>query len=297
MNKNPLVSILVANYNNGPYLEECIESIVNQTYRNIEILIRDDASTDNSMDVIKMLANKYSNIKTFQNKGNKKVAYTFRTLIEDSEGELCAMVGGDDTIDKNAVKILVEKHVENLSKSIVYSTHYLCDSDLNVIKISPYPRAIPEGENHMTCPGISSLAMFKKENYNRTEGISDDFHVAVDQDFYFKMEETGNTLFVNLPLYYYRRHNKSVSNDHVKAFKYHLMAIERAIKRRKKTFEQNNVKYLNTLDLNVLKNRFKKQSKFKKIFNGYYLVQIKYIFRQRKYIWKEFKELIHRYKF
>ena len=62
--KNLKVSVLIANYNNEKYIPDCIESIKNQTYKNIEIIFHDDCSTDNSLKVI----NKYKNIKIIKNK-------------------------------------------------------------------------------------------------------------------------------------------------------------------------------------------------------------------------------------
>ena len=64
ISKEPLFSVLVANYNNGRYLEECLKSIFNQTYKNWEIIIVDDFSTDNSHDVYKKYQGELLNGKT-----------------------------------------------------------------------------------------------------------------------------------------------------------------------------------------------------------------------------------------
>ena len=63
----PLVSVLIANYNNGAYIENAIMSIVNQTYVNWEVIIVDDASTDNSWEIITKFAETYPNIRCYQN--------------------------------------------------------------------------------------------------------------------------------------------------------------------------------------------------------------------------------------
>jgi hypothetical protein len=79
-------------------------------------------------------------------------------------------------------------------------------------------------------PIISHFATFKRKNYLQTSGISPWLHKAVDKDLYYKLEETGPTLFVNQPLYYYRHHQNSISlneNSNI-AYQYHL-AIKASI--------------------------------------------------------------------
>ena len=63
LNKNPLVSVIIANYNNAVFLDQCIKSILNQTYKNIEIIVVDDKSTDNSIDELYKYKNKIKIIK------------------------------------------------------------------------------------------------------------------------------------------------------------------------------------------------------------------------------------------
>ena len=69
LDKNPLVSVIIVNYNNAPLLDQSVKSILCQTYKNIEIIVVDDKSTDNSIDEL----NKYKkNIKIIKNKKKKK---------------------------------------------------------------------------------------------------------------------------------------------------------------------------------------------------------------------------------
>ena len=74
---HPLFSVLIANYNNGKYLMEAIESVRQQTYTNWEIILVDDASTDNSKDIYRELEND-SRIHIFYNEQNKGCGYTKR---------------------------------------------------------------------------------------------------------------------------------------------------------------------------------------------------------------------------
>ena len=75
MKNTPLFSVLISNYNNGQYLQETIESVKAQDYTNWEIIIVDDLSTDNSIEIYKKYAND-NRIKIYYNTENKGVTYT-----------------------------------------------------------------------------------------------------------------------------------------------------------------------------------------------------------------------------
>ena len=91
-------SIIIPNYNKGIYVEECLNSVVNQTLKNIEIIFIDDGSTDNSIDIVK----KYSNIKLLQT--NRLQAGGARNLgIKNASGEYIVFLDSDDYLTNNNV--------------------------------------------------------------------------------------------------------------------------------------------------------------------------------------------------
>ena len=96
--KNPLVSILIPSFNHEAYIAEAIESCLNQTYRNIEILILDDGSTDRSPIIIAEYANRYSNRIRFYQHENSGVAITINKLIDLSQGEYLSLMASDDIL-------------------------------------------------------------------------------------------------------------------------------------------------------------------------------------------------------
>ena len=68
--KKTLVSVLIPTYNSAEFIKDCVESIINQTYKNIEIIIVDDTSTDKTFDILKRLAKQDKRIRLFQNRTN-----------------------------------------------------------------------------------------------------------------------------------------------------------------------------------------------------------------------------------
>lgn len=223
----PLFSVLIANYNNGKYLEQCLSSIMAQTYTDWEIVIVDDASTDNSSDIYE----KFIDDKRFTivlNRKNEGCGYTKRKCVEMAQGDICGFVDADDALAENALEILIKHHRDNPDFSIIYSTHYICDEHLMPQKIADYVGQIPENCKSWSIarPVISHFATFKRSKYLTTEGISPIYRKAADKDLYYKLEFTGPVLFVNKPLYYYRQHanNISLNENSIVAYQYELMA-------------------------------------------------------------------------
>jgi glycosyltransferase involved in cell wall biosynthesis len=103
----PMVSVIVPIYNVEEYLEETIKSIVNQTYHNIEIILVDDASTDNSLQIASQYAKVYQNIKIVNQPFNKGVAAARNTGLDLANGTYIMFVDSDDLLSKNAVEIMM----------------------------------------------------------------------------------------------------------------------------------------------------------------------------------------------
>lgn len=113
---NKLVSIVVPVFNTEKYIKKCIESLENQTYKDIEIIIINDASPDSSDSVIKELQAKYSNIKYIKLEKNLGVSSARNIGIENSTGKWLIFLDSDDTFYSNAIERLVEnkKNTEEL---------------------------------------------------------------------------------------------------------------------------------------------------------------------------------------
>lgn len=109
-----LISVVIPVYNSEEYLTKCLDSIVNQTYKNIEIIILNDGSTDNSKQIIKSYKNKYSNIR-FYDKENTGVSDTRNQGIKYSRGDYIMFLDADDWIDSS----YIEKCVDNLKNQKV----------------------------------------------------------------------------------------------------------------------------------------------------------------------------------
>ncbi|REC57530.1 glycosyl transferase family 2 [Chryseobacterium piscium] len=214
-------SILVAHYNNYNYFTECYDSILKQTYQEYEIILVDDCSTDDSYEKIIELTKDNSKVKVFKNEENSGVGLTKKRCIELASGEICGFVDPDDTLTENALQTIIENYTEN--NIVVYSQFYECDAKLNPIKLFSHSRAIKNGNKLFFNVFFEATHFFtfKREAYHKTSGINDKLTSAVDQDLYLKLYEIGDFKFIKAPLYYYRIHEKGVSQESSKKDKLH----------------------------------------------------------------------------
>ena len=117
---NSLVSVIVPVYNVEKYLDKCIKSILNQKYRNIEIILVDDGSTDSSGSICDSYAKKDDRIKVIHKK-NGGLSSARNTGIDEAKGEYIGFVDSDDYIDEDMYETMVKKLIDNNSDIVICS--------------------------------------------------------------------------------------------------------------------------------------------------------------------------------
>lgn len=126
--KPPLVSVAMATYNGAKYLSEQLDSIIHQTYSNIEIVIVDDCSKDDTISIIKSYQEKYPFIHLFRNEQNSGVTKTFEKAISHCKGEYVALSDQDDIWLLHKITTLVNAIGNH---DAVYSNSLLVDENGN----------------------------------------------------------------------------------------------------------------------------------------------------------------------
>lgn len=103
---NPLLSVIVPCYNTGKYLNKCINSVLEQNYNNIEVIVVDDGSTDDTKDIVKKLINKDNRVKYFY-KDNSGVSDTRNYGLNKAQGEYITFVDSDDFVEPQIYDVLL----------------------------------------------------------------------------------------------------------------------------------------------------------------------------------------------
>lgn len=128
------VSILIPLHNSEKYISETIESALSQSYENIEILIFDDGSTDESFHIAKQYENKYKNVKVFTHE-NSGAQITRNKLFELSSGKYIQYLDADDLLDKNKIKNQMDMLKNEDSRSVIFGQwSTFSNSNLDVVR-------------------------------------------------------------------------------------------------------------------------------------------------------------------
>jgi glycosyltransferase involved in cell wall biosynthesis len=133
----PKVSVVIPSYNHAKFIGPAIQSVLDQTYQDFEILIRDDASKDNSVDIIRQFNDK--RIKIEVNSNNMGACHTLNSMIKDANGEYIALLNSDDIWLPNKLEIQVDFLDKNLQYVAVFSDVQFIKEDGDLF--SEYPGA------------------------------------------------------------------------------------------------------------------------------------------------------------
>ena len=244
----PAFTVIMANYNNGAYIDQAIHSVLNQTFANWELVIIDDSSTDDSLKTI----TKYLNDKRITlicNESNQGYVPALRTGIANSKAPYFGILDADDALLPNAVEVMLDQHRTNQNAGYIYSQFIYCDENL-IPQTTGYCNNVPAGKTNIEADCVSHFKTFKRSIYDKTSGFDSDIMFAEDKDISYKMEEAGELLYVNQDLYLYRVRQQSESH-HSKKRKISILTMKKAqysaIKRRAQDCLKKNTSFKHIL--------------------------------------------------
>lgn len=264
MNNFDLVSIIIPNYNNERFIKECIESVINQTYQNIEIIVVDDESTDGSIRIINELQKEY-NILLFQQKhSNAAIARNYG--IKNAKGKFLLFLDSDDVLYENAIEVLVTTITKNDSDlaigddDIIDSNGVILKRNVGKVNIEKLKECKDVREFAFVSPAPSTK-LFKKEIVDKYNIEFGDVMIAQDLNFYIKyLSCINNVSVIYDSVYKYRKNEKgmSLSINNTKMFDIvrSIDDIESFLKKNNKLDQWK--KHINTLRVNHYSTQFKK---------------------------------------
>ena len=210
---NPLISIAMCTYNGERFIKEQLDSIINQTYKNIEIIITDDASTDKTINIIKTYQQKDHRIKLYQNKINLGFIKNFEKSISLTKGVYIALADQDDIWKKNKIELFLKEIGKNI---LIYSDALLIDDfskSLGKQLIRPNSNLVKGNNNEafllFNCASGNTM-MFKRELIPYILPIPKNisFH---DIWIAFIASSIGTIHYTEEPMTYYRRYSEQIT--------------------------------------------------------------------------------------
>lgn len=125
-----MLSVIVPVYNSAENLETCLLSLVNQTIKDIEIIVIDDASTDNSKEIIERFANKYKNVKAYYNNKNLGAGRTRNIGLSLATGKYIGFVDSDDYVNSTMYEYMLDEAVkEGFSDMVITGLRFVKNND------------------------------------------------------------------------------------------------------------------------------------------------------------------------
>ena len=213
--KNSLISVIIPIYNVEKYLEKCIESIINQTYTNLEIILINDGSTDNCDKICEEYAKKDNRIKVIH-KLNEGLSNARNTGLDVANGKLIVFVDSDDYIKKTMIEELknnMEKYNSDISTCNYYRKYKIGKIKINKIKIgnkfTKKEKFIEAKDGNKLVAVCAWNKLYKKEIFEKIrfpEGkIYEDSYTIYD------IVDKANKISYNpKPLYFYRMRKSGI---------------------------------------------------------------------------------------
>ena len=211
----PLVSIIIACYNGEKYIDSCMQALLNQTYSNIEIIVCDDASLDNSLEKLLGWQKKDKRIRVVHNAINMYAGASRNRCIEESNGEYCAIQDIDDISAPNRVEVLLNDLLEKNEIAFVSSQMSAFIEDYN----NPFTtltagKEFPTRKNFLSGQPFNHPAtMFRTCCLKDVGGyrISKETRKAEDYDLYMRLYAKGYKGHnLACSLYYFRLDSENI---------------------------------------------------------------------------------------
>ena len=216
----PLVSVCIPAYNNAAYISETIESVLKQTYRNLELVICDDKSKDHTVEVIEKI--KDDRIKLYKNEQNLGMAGNWNQCLKKCRGEFIKLIGADDMLTEDCLEKEVGALMANPSAVLAESDTRLFDLDgkpkgfykrYRTSGLTDGRRIARKGffvKNYFGAPLANT---FRRSALKQTGGFDPWYTYILDYDFWVQLACRGDVFIIHEPLNYFRVRNDSNTGE------------------------------------------------------------------------------------
>ncbi|MGY5355745.1 glycosyltransferase family 2 protein [Wenyingzhuangia sp. IMCC45467] len=202
----PIVSIIIPCFNQEKYIAECLDSVLNQSYTDLECIVINDGSTDNSLLIVSEYIQKDSRVKVVSQE-NQGLSNSRNNGIKIAKGEFILPLDADDMIGSTYVEDAIGFFKENTNYSVVYCNARYFGKKEDVMDLKKYSYKQLLKENCIFCS-----AFFKKSEYNTTKGYDPNLIYGYeDWEFWIQLlNEKSKVHKIEKELFYYRQTENSM---------------------------------------------------------------------------------------
>ena len=195
-------------HNGGPFLNESIHSIVDQSFADFEFVILDDGSTDNSLEILRAWEARDHRIKVFASQSKLGLPRSSNAVVRKTSAPIVARMDADDISHCDRLRRQLEVFAQHPEVVVVGA---LCDG-IDAAGRPTRPRDRWRVLRHSRyVPFPHGSAMFRREAFERINGYCENFIAGEDQDFFFRMTKAGRVVTLPDVLYHYRYHDNNAT--------------------------------------------------------------------------------------
>jgi glycosyltransferase involved in cell wall biosynthesis len=226
----PLVSVIIPTYNRGDLVTKAISSVINQTYKNLEILVVDDGSTDNTSEILKKISQNHENL-VYLHKPNGGCASARNKGLENARGDYFSFLDSDDQWEQYAVEKMVDTLLSK-SVDIVYSPSIEIFTNGKQLINLPVSANHPESlaASHFINTNVRNGSfMFSRAALTKTGFLDESLRFNEDSDFFQRLAINNKAAYLPYPTVRVLNHPGGKSRDRVRIFEALLKSHEKIL--------------------------------------------------------------------
>lgn len=205
------ISIITPSLNQGEYINDCIESVLNQNYENFEHIIVDAVSSDSTLSVIA----KYSHLKLISEKDNGP-AEAINKGFKAATGDIVAWLNADDFYDENVFHTVARKFIENSKLNYLYGNLTFVDADKKIL-LKDKTKKVNFNSLVNCSPDIRQpCSFFKKDIINKVNYLNENLKLVFDYDLFIKLTKVTQPEYIDMNFTFYRDHAKTLTRKNVR---------------------------------------------------------------------------------
>jgi glycosyltransferase involved in cell wall biosynthesis len=208
--KAPLVTVYITNYNYGRFVRQAIDSVLQQTFSDFELIIIDDGSTDSSREIL-LEYEEHPKVRIiFQT--NRGLNVSNNIALKASNGYYIIRLDADDYFDENALLVMVSHMEKDKSLGLIFPDYYYVDVNGRLLG-QERRHDFREGVSLLDQPAHGACTLVRKSCLISVGGYSEQYRCQDGYDLWLRFIERHKVANVRLPLFYYRKHGSSLTNN------------------------------------------------------------------------------------
>lgn len=228
MPKIPEISIVLPTFNGAQYIKASIQSVVNQSFKDWELIIVNDGSTDQTQRILDEVSQKYKNIRIYNNPTNKGLPYSLNKGFSEAKGDYLSWTSDDNLYKTNALEVMYSYLRKHPNIDMVS-----CDEDIInqrgelLYTLSSKDKCIRNNAGLLDACNIGAAFMYTKKIAKKIGVYDISMFGAEDYDYFCRIALKGNIKYLSQNIYQYRLHQNSLTSTKQNVIKKKTMEIKK----------------------------------------------------------------------